>query len=415
MHEGRDRMPTGDFDLADPTLFGDDRFIEVLARLRSTDPIHFHRQVDGPGFWVITRHADATYVYANDDLFGSGNGMRLGGNPDAVKAVAGRMLIVSDAPRHTRVRKLVGSAFTPPVVRALQDGVTRVVAELMDDALAATPCEFASSVARPLPTHVICSFMGLPRADWELVGQLTTDGIDSDDEETRLAANSELFLYFSEIIRDRRRRPAGDLVSTILRAAADAQETGTASFSDVDLVVNLAGILIGANETTRYAVAGGLVALAEHPAQWARLRCERNLVDTAVDEVLRWVSPAVHTMRTVTTGTRLGDRALAPGDRVTVWTAAVNRDPEVFPRADEFDIGRPRNQHLSFGHGRHVCVGARLARMEIAAFLHALRTRVDEIDLVEPVEWSPSNFTRGPLKVSARLRRSDHPDAERSR
>ncbi|WP_198539123.1 cytochrome P450 [Streptomyces graminilatus] len=342
-------------------------------------------------------------MYANDELFSSRLGMRLGANADAVKAVADRMLIVTDSPEHVRVRRLVGSAFTPPVVRDLEASVRGVVRELMDAVVADEPREFVSAVARPLPTQVICAFMDLPRTDWEWIGQLTTDGIDSDDDEVRLAANSELFLYFTEVIEERRQRPGPDLISILIRAAAEAEESGAAPFSEVDLVVNLAGILIGANETTRYAVAGGLVALANHPEQWSGLRRDASLVAPAVEEILRWTSPAVHAMRTVTAETLLGGRTLAPGDRVTVWTPAANRDPEVFPDPETFDISRRPNRHLAFGHGRHVCVGARLARMEIAAFLDELRARVRRIHLVEPVEWSPSNFTRGPLGVMVRL------------
>lgn len=408
MHAG-DSGQLENFDLADPALFADDRYLDVLARLRSEDPVHFHAEADGPGFWVVTGHADVAHVYANDELFSSRLGMRLGTHPDAVKAVADSMLIVTDSPKHVRVRRLVGSAFTPPVMRALENSVKGVVHELMNDVLDTPSCDFVSAFARPLPTHVICSFMGLPRADWDLIGQLTTDGIDSDNEEVRREANSELFLYFSEIIEERRDSPGTDLISMMIRAASDAPDADRSPFSDVDLIVNLAGILIGANETTRYAVAGGLVALAEHPQQWLKLQSEPDLVAPAVDEILRWVSPAVHAMRTVTAETTLHGRRLAPGDRVTVWTAAANRDPDVFPNPDEFDLARMPNRHMSFGYGRHVCVGARLARMEISAFLEELRTRAGSIHLAESVEWSPSNFTRGPLRVVARLRPAASP------
>ncbi|WP_162173363.1 cytochrome P450 [Salinispora pacifica] len=403
MHLGGNRPGEGHFDLTDPTMFAGDRFIDALSYLREHEPVHFQTEENGPGFWIVTRHADVSHVYANADLFSSRLGMRLGANPDAVKAVADRMLIVTDNPEHTYVRRLVGSAFTPPVVRTLETHVKTVVRELMDRAIADAPREFVSSVARPLPTHIICSFMGLPRSDWERIGQLTTDGIDSDDDDVRLTANSELFLYFTEAIEERRQNPGQDLITILIRAAAEAEASGAPQLGDVDLVVNLAGILIGANETTRYAVAGGLVALAKDRNQWMRLQQDQELVTPAVEEILRWTSPAVHAMRTVTQETRLGERTLAPGDRVTLWTYAANRDPSVFTEPDRFDITRHPNRHLSFGNGRHICVGARLARMEIAAFLEELRTRVQQIRLVEPVKWSPSNFTRGPLSVMAQL------------
>lgn len=400
------------FDLTDPTLFADDRFMSVLDRLRSDDPVHFHPEPDGPGFWVVTRHDDASRVYADDDSFSSRLGMRLGADADAVEAVADRMLIVSDQPQHARIRRLVGSAFTPPVMHSMVESVRGVVAELMDAVITGEPCEFVSAVARPLPTHVICAFMGLPRVDWERIGLLTTDGIDSQDDGARRAANSELFFYFTKVIQERRSNPGTDLISTLIRTADEAKASdgakaaSTDTFSALDLVVNLAGILIGANETTRYAIAGGLIAFAQHPEQWRMVQSNPDLVATAAEEILRWTSPAVHAMRTVTKETRLGNRTLKAGDRVTIWTPAVNRDPEAFPHPGRFDVTRRHNRHLAFGHGRHICVGARLARLEITAVLDQLRTRVADIHLLEAPQWSPSNFTRGPVRMLTRLDRA---------
>ncbi|MFB0620859.1 cytochrome P450 [Streptomyces sp. AGS-58] len=389
------------YKLTDLAGFADDTFVAELDRLREEDPVHWHPQADGPGFWVVTRHADVSQVYADAELFSSNRGMRLGGDPVAVRAVADRMLVVSDPPAHQRVRKLVGAAFAPRAMRTLEGRVRSVMAELMDTALAAGRCEFVGTVARPLPTDLVCAYMGLPKGDWRMVGALTTEGIDSPDEDTRLEANTELFLYLTRIIEERRRTPGQDMISDILSAADEAEGEG---FSDVDLVMNLVGILIGANETTRYTVAGGLVALAEHPQQWRALRQDQgSLTGTAVDELLRWVAPAVHAMRTVTAEAELHGRTLAAGDRVTVWTSSANRDPRVFERPGEFDLARTPNRHLSFGHGRHVCVGARLARMQIAAFIDELRTRVAAIELEGTVEWNPSNFTRGPVRVPVRL------------
>lgn len=407
MHQGLAEQRTDCCDLTDPATFANDRFIETLARLRQDEPVHFHTQIEGPGFWVVTRHADVSYVYANADLFSSRLGMRLGGDADAVKAVSDRMLIVTDNPEHARVRHLVGSAFTPPVIRTLDMHVKAVVRELMDTVIALGPRDFVASVARPLATYVICAFMDLPRTDWEWISRLTTEGLDSDNDDDRLAANTDLFMYFTEIIEQRRGHPGSDLISIVTRAAAASAMTGAPGFSDLDVIINLVGILIGANETTRYAVAGGLVAFTEHPDQWALLQRDPDLVASTVEEILRWVSPAVHAMRTVTQQTRLGGRILAASDRVAVWSHAANRDPAVFAAPNVFNIARKPNQHLSFGNGRHVCVAARLARMEIAAFLRELRIRVQHIRLVEPVVWSSSNFTRGPLKAVVELQPAD--------
>jgi cytochrome P450 len=393
------------FDLADGSRFETDDFLTVLDTLRQHAPVHWWDSGGDRGFWVVTSHEHASHVYRSSEDYASRHGMRLGASQDAVDSVANRMLIVSDGAEHADIRKLVAATLTPPRIRALEAIVRQVVRELMDSMLAGGPAEFVSAVARPLPTNVICTFMGLPRADWAFVGDLTTNGIDSPDEDVRVAANAELFLYFSEIMEERRRRPGPDLISTIIAAADQSAAAGGRSFSDVDIMLNLTGILIGANETTRHAVAGGLVALAGHPSQWILLKENEHLIGGAVEEILRWVSPAVHAMRTALRRTRLGGHTVEAGDRVTIWTAAANRDPAVFGDPGSFEITRTPNRHLSLGDGRHKCVGARLGRLEIAAFLGELRSRVHRIDVHPPVKWSPSNFTRGPLNLTVDFER----------
>ncbi len=401
-HEEQPEMPglvAEPFDLTDPALYADDAFMAVFARLRRDSPMYFHPEPDGPGFWVVSRYRDIQSVYTDAATYASRWGMRLGNRAEAVEAVAGRMLTVSDPPQHTRVRRVVASAFSGRRLDYMSAVVDEVVEELFAGVLSAGDGDFVARFARHLPTHAICAMLNLPRADWETIGSLASDGLASDDEDIRLTANADIFMYFDDLVAERRGRPGNDLVSLLL---AESEASG-ARLTDEELVVNLSGILTGANETTRYVVAGSMLAFARHPDQWQQLKSPDVDLARAIEELLRWTTPGVHTLRTVTTATTLAGVALRPGDRVTVWNCSANRDEAVFPDADTFSITRESNPHFAFGYGRHLCVGARLARMEIDSFLRVLRRRVERIVEIGPITWSTSNFARGPLHAPLRL------------
>jgi cytochrome P450 len=390
------------FDLNDPELFSDDRFLSLFASLRAESPIHFHSEADGLGFWVISRYRDIQTVYLDSSTYSSRWGMRLGNRAEAVEAVAGKMLTVSDPPDHTRARRVVAAAFSGKRLEYIEKVIDAVVDELFEDVLERQDCDFVERFARHLPTHAICAMMGLPREDWETVGALASDGLTSQDDETRLTANADIFTYFFDLVDERRRKPGHDLVSHLL---LDSEKTGT-NLSDEEIVVNLSGILTGANETTRYVVGGVLLAFVQHRDQWTLLKESADLVDRAVEEALRWTTPGVHTLRTVTADTELSGVLMRRGDRVTLWNCSANRDEDIFSDPDRFLIDRESNPHFSFGYGRHLCVGARLARMELRSYLHALRRKVQTIEVSDQVVWARSNFARGPEHIQVRLARA---------
>jgi cytochrome P450 len=391
-------------DLTDPELFATGAFWPVLAWLRANQPVYRHPEPDGPGFWVVTRHADVTSVYASHEDFSSRFGMRLDSNADAVAAVAQRMLIVSDPPDHTALKRVLARAFGPAEVPRLEELARRAAREVVTQAVAAGQVDMVD-VARKLPNHVVCALMGIPRADWEWVGATTTDAFESDDEEARAGAHGEIFLYFDDLLAQRRDEPGEDFISQIVHdRRATAQPGASRPLTDEEVIFNCNGVLAGGNETTRYSAAGGALALAQRPGQWQALsQAGPAAVPAAVEEVLRWTVPGVHAMRTAMRPAEIAGTRIAPGDRVTIWNVSANRDEAVFEAADEFRADRSPNRHLTFGAGRHLCLGARLARLELTAFLTELTDRVAGLEVTGDPVYNSSNFTWGLRALPLRL------------
>ncbi|RJQ89331.1 cytochrome P450 [Amycolatopsis panacis] len=390
--------------LTDDRMFEGTGFHEHLAWLREHDPVHRHPEPAGPGFWVLTRYRDALSVYHDAEGFSSRHGMRLETNPAAVAAVTQRMLIVSDPPEHTQLKRVLAKGFSPSEIPHAPELIRQVVRELLDEALRAGEVDIVE-VARRVPTRVVCALMGVPRAEWDWLGGTMNAAFEGEDEKRRLAAHAEIFLYFSELVTERRAAPGDDFVSRIARDRRFTSVQGeTRPLTDEEIVVNCNGVLAGGNETTRYSAAGAVLALLENPGEWARLRAGGSaLLPTAVEEVFRWTTPGVHVLRTATRPTRIAGTEIAAGDRVTVWNISANRDEAAFPDPGRFDLTRTPNKHLAFGGGRHQCLGARLARLEISIFLEELVTQVGSIEQLAEPEYTASNFTWGVRSLPVRL------------
>lgn len=390
-------------DLLDPEPFRRNDFWKTFRWLRAHDPVHRHAEPDGPGFWVLSRYRDIAGVYGDSATFSSRHGMRLGSDPAAVAAVAQRMLIVSDPPDHTVLKRALSSAFGAEGLARVGELVRGVVSDLVQEALTETEFDFID-LAKQLPNRVVCAMMGIPREDWSWIGALTTDAFDSPDEGVRSRAHSEIFLYFIELLRRRRAAPGDDLISQIAFDSPVRESGRERRLTDEEIVFNCNGILSGANETTRYAAAGAVHMFARHPQQWQRLRTlGPEGIATAVEEVMRWTTPGVHALRTATRDTEVGGVRIAAGDRVTLWNVSANRDEEMFEQPDRFLVDRRPNRHLAFGHGRHLCLGARLSRIELTTLLQRLLVRLDGFETTGPVLYNESNFTWGIRSLPVRL------------
>ncbi|MFF0744438.1 cytochrome P450 [Streptomyces sp. NPDC004111] len=391
-------------DLLDPGPFARNDFWSTFAWLRANDPVHRHPEPDGEGFWALTRHRDITRVYADTETFSSASGMRLGSHPSVIAGVSQRMLIVSDAPQHTRLKRALHQAVGPQRMPYIEELVEKVVSELAGEALDREEFDFID-IAKQLPNRVVCALLGIPVKDWSWIGDLTTDAFESEDEMDRANANSEIFLYFMELLSERRKRPGDDLISHITHdTRVDEGDEGQRPLTDEEIVFNLSGILSGANETTRYSAAGAVHQFAENPGQWRLLR-ERGdeLVAPAVEEILRWTTPGVHALRTVTRDTEINGVPIAAGDRVTLWNISANRDEDLFTDPHTFRVDRRPNRHIAFGHGRHLCLGAHMARFELASLLRALSGVLDGFELTGPAVYNSSNFTWGVKSLPVRL------------
>lgn len=383
---------------------------------RESAPVHWTQEfLDGA--WVVTRHADVDALLRD----GRFSAQRVGGwlqsdqpdEPDPARRrrfrqLFARALLFLDDPDHTRIRQVLRSAFAPAAMRDLAAYAEQAARELVDAADPDAGFDFMTQVARPLPARVIAHWMGLGHVDqrefmeWSeaiavFIGALRPTAQQAlQAEEGLVAMAAEL----DRVLEQRRGSPGDDLVSALLRAQEDGELKAGA-----ELVAQCAMLLFAGYETSRNLLGNGLHALLSHPAQWQRLQDDPSLLPGAVRELLRFDSPVQYTARRVATDLTLHDRSLRRGDAVIAVLAAANRDPRVFDRPDELDVGRRGAASLSFGAGAHACIGAALTQLEAHAAYRALMQRCAGIELVEPAgQWNGNPVYRG--LVALPLRRS---------
>ena len=390
-------MSLGDIDLTDASVWERGSPHDWLDELRSDDPVHWHEEDDGPGFWALTRHEDVQHVSSSPGDFSSwvGGPLRLDPPPESLEQV--RMVIIGmDPPDHRTFRGIVSTAFTPRMIATLEDALrvetARVVGEMRDS----DRCDFVADVAARIPMWSISELMGVPEADRHRLYELSHSLIDDQDPEvaptpeTSTEASAEIFGYAAEMAARERAEPSGSLTNVLLDAEVDGRK-----LTDVELTLFFIFLIVAGNETTRTASSQGLRALIEHPDELARLRAEPELMPTAVDEIVRWEPPIHHFRRTATRDVRIGDREVAEGDKVLMWYAAANRDPALFDDPHDFRIDRAPNPHLGFGIGEHFCLGAHLARLSLRLLFTELLQTVDEVELLESPRRLHSNLING--------------------
>ena len=372
--------------LDDPAFWAADPETE-LARLRRESPVHWYE----PGkFWALTRHADVLAVSKDPTRFCSGQGVLIADRSRTV-AAADSILYV-DPPAHARYRKLVSTGFTARRMAALEEQVRRLARTVLDAADASAEIDVVDAIAAPLPLLVIAELLGVPSSDrgqfriWsDAVMEAATE---LTDDNALLAL--ELMDYCIKALEERASEPRDDLLSVLVNAEVDGDR-----LTVQEQVGFCMSLLVAGNETTRSAISGGLIALAEHPEQRARLVDDPSLLPGAVEEVLRWVTPIGAMARTATSDTVVGEEKIAAGDYVVMVYLSANRDEAVFGAdANVFDIGRVNNQHLTFGIGEHFCLGASLARLETRVILEELLRRWPSYDVTDPGERIPSTLMR---------------------
>ncbi len=353
--------------LADGEFYAGDPH-PTYAALRATAPVAWC----GPGgFWALSTHTAVLAASTDPDTFCSRHGvlaMEIG-----VEYATPPTMMHTDPPEHTAYRKLVAPGFRPSVIRRIADRVAVRTDEVLDR-LPHGPFDAVESLAVPLPLLLIADVLGVPTDDLDQFFRWSEAAIPGESdmepaEQQRLMG--ECWAYLLDRCAERRREAADDLVSVLVHTELDGRR-----LSDDELVMFLNQLLIAGNETTRNAISGGLAAFVACPDEWRRLVADPSLVDTAVEEILRWTTPVISFLRTTTRDVDLEGQTIPAGDPVLLLYQSANRDESEFgPTAAEFRVDRRPNHHLSFGFGAHFCIGAALARMEIAMLLRALLRR----------------------------------------
>jgi len=380
-----------------------------FARLRYDAPVAwFDEDAPNSGFWSVHRYSDIMTASRDVATYSSARGISFE-EPNDEDMAARRTIIDTDPPAHTKLRKILSGSFTQRAVAIYEHFVAALTEEVLDKGLRPEPFDFVDNVAKEVPIRVLARIMGLPHEDLPLFIDLgdrliaNTDpditdvvwGRDDTDAYRRFPFRSpygkQLWDLGREIVREKLRSPGDDLLSTLLRAEVDGDR-----LSEIDLDNFFSIMVIAGNETTRIAIAQGVLAFCESPQQWDRLRADPALIDSATEEVLRWTCPTHFMRRTATTDTELGGALIKAGDKVVLWYVSGNRDEAEFDDPETFDIGRSPNRHLSFGRGGpHLCLGAHLARLEIKVVLAALARRVRRFELAGEPRRIRSNFTNG--------------------
>ncbi|MEU4893734.1 cytochrome P450 [Streptomyces sp. NPDC044780] len=382
-------------DLTDPQTFLEQELPPMWRRFREQSPVHWH-PTEGlmPGFWVLSRYRDVMAVYRDNRSFTSEKGNVLTTLLQGGDSASGKMLAVTDGVRHREIRNLLLKAFAPRVLEPVVEGVRRRTERLVRTAVERGACDFAQDVAEHIPMATIADLLGVPESDRGYLLTLTKQALSAEEAgqsvEESLIARNELLLYFADLAEDRRAEPTEDVVSALATATIDGEP-----LTEEEIVFNCYSLILGGDETSRLSMICGMRELIEHPVQWKRLRAGDVTVESAVEEVLRWVTPAMHFGRRAVVDTEIGGTRIKAGDIVTMWNTAANYDDAVFAEPDVFDLGRTPNKHVSFGYGPHFCLGAYLGRAEIHAMLTALRTMVTEAELTGPGRPIHSNFLHG--------------------
>jgi cholest-4-en-3-one 26-monooxygenase len=369
-------------DLWDLTVFAEGIPHDVFATLRRDDPVSWNPpSAAGSGFWSVVRHDDVVRINRDSEGFSSeARGIMMFDVPTLEGPEQPRMMIEIDPPRHTRYRRLVNRGFTPRMVGQLEAMMRAVARRALDGVAGAGRCDVAREVAGVLPVTVIAELLGVPAADQPLLEDLSERIQRGDEHAPAAVAIGELCAYANRLGADKRHAIASgaapdDIVSTLLAATIDGDELTESEFDLFFLLLAVAG-----NETTRSAITGAVLAFIDHPEQYARLQEADAVPATAVDEVLRWTSPLRYMARTAVHDTEVRGRSVRAGEKVLLWYASANFDERVFDDPLRFDLERTPNEHLAFGGGGpHHCLGASLARLEIAVVLDEMRRRWSDL------------------------------------
>ena len=395
--------PLSEVDFTDLDNFANGFPHDLFEVHRREAPVYWHEPTentpDGEGFWSVATYTETLAVLRDPETYSSvtGGARPFGGTLLQDLAVAGQVLNMMDDPRHSQIRRLVSSGLTPRMIRRVEDDLRARARQLLDAVEPGEPLDFVVEIAAELPMQMICILLGVPESERHWLFEAIEPQFDfggsrkaSVGQMTPEEAGTRMYTYGQELIAAKRAEPTDDMLSVVANATLDSE-----ALSDLELYLFFSLLFSAGAETTRNAVAGGLLAVAEHPDQLSALRADPSLLPTAVEEMVRWTSPSPSKRRTATRDVELGGCAIEAGQKVQIWEGSANRDAAAFDSPDNFDIGRKPNPHLGFGQGIHYCLGANLARLELRVLYEELLSRFSSVRVVKPVEWTRSNRHTG--------------------
>ena len=404
--------------IAYPETYADEKELhDIFTFMRKEDPVSWVEPNQFRPFWAITKHEDIIEIEKQNELFINDPRTTLMDIPteDAIKEFTGgshllvRSLVHMDNPDHQSYRSLTQKWFAPPNLESLKKDIRNIAKEYVNKMVDyGSECDFAKDIAIFYPLRVIMSILGVPKEDEPRMLRLTQElfgGRDEDmirdESETSSESNTitDFFEYFNALTEDRRKNPTNDVSSVIANAQINNEQLGHLEAMSYYVIIATAG-----HDTTSSSTAGGILALIENPDQLSKLKNNPNLMTSAVEETIRWVTPVKNFFRTATQNYDLKDREIKKDDSILLCYPSGNRDEEIFDDPFKFKVDRSPNRHLAFGHGVHLCLGKYLAKIEMEIFYEELFKKIDNIQLNGEPEWVKASFVSGlkslPIKYS---------------
>ena len=395
--------------IAYPETYADEKELHnIFTFMRKNDPVSWVEPDQYRPFWAITKHEDIIEIEKQNELFINDPRTTLMDIPteDAIKEFTGgshllvRSLVHMDNPDHQLYRSLTQKWFAPPNLESLKKDIRNIAKEYVNKMVDhGNECDFAKDVAIFYPLRVIMSILGVPKEDEPRMLRLTQElfgGRDEDmirdESETSSESNTitDFFEYFTALTEDRRKNPTNDVSSVIANAQINNEQLGHLEAMSYYVIIATAG-----HDTTSSSTAGGILALIENPEQLSKLKNNPNLMTSAVEETIRWVTPVKNFFRTATQNYDLKDRKIKKDDSILLCYPSGNRDEEIFDDPFEFKVDRSPNRHLAFGHGAHLCLGKYLAKIEMEIFYEELFKKIENIELNGEPEWVKASFVSG--------------------
>lgn len=390
-------------DLKSPDLYLHEEHHDVFRRLRAEEPVYWNPEADSTGFWAVTRYDDIEAISKNPKLFSSAKengGHRIFNENDIDGNDTDASMISMDPPEHASYRRMVTPGFVPKRIVGMEDRIRARVTRLLDTLPKTGEAEFVSSVAAVLPIEVLAELFGVPESDGPKLFEWSNATVGEDDPELRVSDEYmkkcvlEMAGYAAGLWQQRLENPGADLISMLAHSRVNGEAMTFPTYISTFIL-----LVVGGNETTRNSISGGLLALSENPEERRKLLDDPSLIPSAVQEIVRWVSPVLHMRRTATEDTEIRGQKIKKGDKVVMWYASGNRDEEKWDDPFRFDVTRYTKSNvatqLGFGAGQHFCLGSRLAELQLKVLFEELLRRFPDIHVSGPVRRMRSNFIYG--------------------